>query len=403
MGLWDKLKGKPSQKKFAAQLQAALIAAGDPRTAQFDPEEFRILFFDGDDEQGVLNLSNLYAEYCALPSSQRPKRISELVRASLSHLKEIPTEFSDASYDIRPRIWTKATFEQISLRALLDGDPKINWPMEPIGDHLLMSLVYDLPESVRSISNEDLETWDVTYWQAREVAMKNLAESEFVYASLGDELFASSTGDSYDATRLVMVDLVRGLDIKGQPVAMVPNRDTLLISGTESEVGLKMMVEFAIQQLQEQPRPLIATPLILTENDEWTDWMPDRNDPNFEQFHKLKLGWLQQEYHEQKELLERLHEEQEIDEFVASFTVAEKEGALHSYCVWTKTVISQLPETDLVMLFDPDSEASSLASWEALQKTVPHLFEPLDCYPLRYRVTGFPTKQHMFEMNAQSL
>ncbi len=403
MGLWDKLKGKPTQKKFAEKLQAALTAAGDPRIARFDAKEFRIVFSDGEVEVGVLNLTNLYAEYCAVPRAHRAKRMSELVRATLSHLKEIPKDFSDASYDIRPRIWTKATFEQISLRAQLDGEPKVDWPMEAVGDHLLLSLVYDLPESVRSISQDDLETWDVSYWEAREVAMNNLAESEFVYASLGDELYASNTGDSYDATRLVLVELIRQLDIKGQPVAMVPNRDTLLISGTDSEVGLRMMVEFAMKQLQEQPRPLIATPLVLNANDEWVDWLPDPNDEIFGQFQQMKLGWLQQEYHEQKEILEKLLEQQEIDEFVASYTVAEKEGVLQSYCVWTNSVVSRLPQTDLVMLFDPETDASNLATWDAVQKTIPHLLESLDCYPPRYRVTSFPTSKQLFEMEAQAI
>ena len=139
----------------------------------------------------------------------------------------------------------------------------------------------------------------------------------------------------------------------------------------------------------------------MNENDEWADWTPDREDPNFDQFHELRLGWLQQEYHEQKELLEKLHEKREIDEFIASYTVAEKEGVVHSYCVWTNTIISQLPQTDLVMLFDPETEASSLASWEAMQETVPHLLEPLDCYPSRFRVTSFPNKQQMFEMETR--
>ena len=297
MGLWDKLSGgKSAKSKFATDLMAGLKAAGDPRDAKFDEAEFRLLFEEDDEPKGVLNLVNLFAEYQTIDKSDREACMREMVRASLSHFKEIPDEFSDASYDLRPRLWTRATFEHIKIQQKLAGEPTVDWPHESIGEHLFLSLVYDLPESVRSISSEELQDWGVTYWEAREVAIANLYEEEFVYASVGDELFASSTGDSYDATRLVMTEMIRSLPLAGEPIAMVPNRDTLLITGSESEVGLKMMIEFATQQLKEQPRPLIATPLILGADDHWEDWTMPANHSLYGEFRKAQLAWLSHEY-----------------------------------------------------------------------------------------------------------
>ncbi len=346
MGLLDKILGPPSKEKFAQLFMAALREAGDTRTISIDAHEFRLNFDAAGEDRGVLNLSNLYIEYCNVDKSDRKRCLKDMVRAALSHLKEMPEDFADASHDIRPRIWTRSTFEQLRLRQQIEGGKPIDWPLEPIGEHLYLSLVYDLPESVRSISNEDLENWGVTFWEAREIAIHNLADSKFVYASVGDELYASNTGDSYDATRLILTELFEEFKIEGQAIVMVPNRDTLLVTGSESEVGQKMMLELAMQQLQEQPRPMIATPLTMDHSGQWIDWFPTPENALYNEYRRLQLGWLQIEHADQKQLLEKIYEIQHIKEFVASFSVMEKKGDLQSYCVWTQGVKALLPKTE---------------------------------------------------------
>lgn len=403
MGLWDKILGPPNKEKFANLMMAGLKEAGDTRSVRFEQNEYRLRFEEKGEDRGVLNLTNLYIEFCNVDKSSRKRAVREMVRAALSHLKEMPDEFSDASHDIRPRLWTRSTFEQLRMRQKLEGGKQIDWPLEPIGDHLFLSLVYDLPESVRSISKEDLEEWDVSFWEAREVAIQNLAETKFVYASVGDELYASNTGDSYDATRLSLPELFEEFEVDGQPIAMVPNRDTLLVTGTESEVGQKMMLEFALQQLQEQPRPMIATPLILEPDGTWSDWDPPQDNPLFAEYKRIRLGWLQIEYSDQKKLLERIHEAQLNDDFIASFTVAEKDEQLHSYCVWTAGINSLLPKTETIMFYDVDTEDSKAVNWEEAETHLDGLMEPLDMYPPRYRVIDFPDAEQLARLQEKEL
>ena len=59
MGLLDKLLGPPNKDKFATMFISALKDAGDQRQIGFDESEFRLTFAENDEEQGVLNLSNL--------------------------------------------------------------------------------------------------------------------------------------------------------------------------------------------------------------------------------------------------------------------------------------------------------------------------------------------------------
>lgn len=67
---------------------------------------------------------------------------------------------------------------------------------------MVASLVYDLPETMRSISKEDLSNWGVTYYEALEIARENLEQTPYVIAQIGEGCYASSTGDNYDACRL---------------------------------------------------------------------------------------------------------------------------------------------------------------------------------------------------------
>jgi hypothetical protein len=49
--------------------------------------------------------------------------------------------------------------------------------------------------------------------------------------------------------------LIRELEVKGDPVAMVPNRDTLLVTGWADEPGLARMAALA-EDAAGHPRPV---------------------------------------------------------------------------------------------------------------------------------------------------
>lgn len=392
-----------SQQDFATLIMDALKSAGDQRNARYHDDSFRLLFDQDGESCGVLNLSNLHAEYNKLEADARTQRVSEIVRASLSHLKPIPEEFQDASYDLRPRLWARSTFETMKLRCRLNGDDVPGWPLESVGDNLYLSLVFDLPESVRTLNNQELENWGINYWEAREVAFQNLIEEDFVMTSLGDTLYASNTGDSYDATRLMLSGLVEQLDVEGTAVAMVPNRDTLLITGSESEVGLKMMVELAMSELKQNPRPLIATPLIYLDG-QWEDWSFPADHPSHEEFRRSQLGWQQFEYGSQKKLLDSVFEREQIGDFVATFTVISKDQRHQSYCVWGEGVPSCLPKTDLVAFMAADQEGvQAFGTWEQVVQHCGELMDELEFYPPRYRVTHYPSAEQLEQLGGLDL
>jgi uncharacterized protein YtpQ (UPF0354 family) len=397
MGLIEQLFGPPPPDRFARQLMAALTRAGDPREARYNSEKFQIRFYDDGRDAGVANLRNFYDEHCRIPRPERPKHLKHVVRGLLTYLKEVPHEFSDARHDLRPIVRARSYFEFLRLQSEIEGHEPPNIPCHDVGDHLSAALVFDLPESMQSINSEQLDGWDISYYEALEVARLNLEETEFAIASVGERLYVSATGDNYDASRLLLVDLIERLDVQGRPVAVVPNRDTLVITGSEDETGLSLMADFAEQALQ-APRPMSAIPMIL-DHGEWQTWSLEPDHPQYSRFRMLELKSMGGEYAEQKELLDTLHSRRGSETFVASFSAMEKpSGEVFSYCLWSKGVDALLPRTQKIMFFREDATDLCGGEWEHVASIVGDLLEPLPVYPPRFRVREFPTERQLSQI-----
>ena len=389
MGLLDGWFGPPKPDKFANMLAAALRDAGDTREYVYEPDEFRLVFSENGQPAGVTNLGNMYNQFCEAPRTERSGYLKTIVRAALSHFKMLPDDFEDASHDVQPKLWTRASFEKMRLRQMLDGGQSPDIPAQLIGEHLLAGPVYDLPESIRSLSNDELDGWGVSYYEIMEVARRNLEEMESTFAAIGDCLYASLTGDSYDASRILLTDLIRKMQVDGDYIAMIPNRDSLLITGSDDDDGLKMMLDIAEDQIQ-QPYSMLGTPLRL-DCDEWIDWNPDASHPLYRRFRDMELQWLHAEYAEQKSLMDAINEQQQSPQFVATFSVVETEsGELFSYCVWSDGVETMLPKTDRIMFFREGEDIVAGGAYDEVTAIVGNLMQPTEDYPARFHVSQFP-------------
>jgi hypothetical protein len=378
--------------RFAARLMKAIREAGETDELRFDPAEECIVRLRDGKVVGVLNLANIYVNYRRLPRACRAEFIRICVRTAMAHHRELPDEFEAASHDLRLRLWPRAAVEQERLRNRLSdqGAGLAGLPYEPIGEHLLAFLAYDWPESVQSVKAESLTAWGVTIYEAMEVARRNLDESTSMYASIGEKLYCFTSGDSYDASRLTLIDRILGLEIAGKPVAMVPTREQLYITGSDDELGLKMMSELASEVLG-GPYSLSGVPLILNDR-EWSDWMPPEDHPMYPRFKKMGTQWIGTLYAEQKRLLDSLHQREGIDLFVASFSGVTKEGGeIVTYCVWGEGVDSLLPVTEKVVIMKHGHQRPvALGDWSLVMEVAGELMEPTDHYPARYRVQQIP-------------
>ena len=389
----------PTKDRFAKLLLAGIREAGERREIVYDRSQFRLVLGGGSGH--MMYLQNVYADYCNAPEPDREKALARVVRNWFAFGKTMPEEFEDASHDLLPAVRDRCYFECAELMLRAEGKRSGDVPYQQLGDDLAIALVYDLPEAMRTITQRDLDRWGVTLYEALEVARTNLSRipSKFIGPQEGDGVYLSVTNDNYDASRLLLVDLIRSFHVNGDHIAMVPNRDTLIVTGSDDENGIKAMVGLAKDALQ-KPRPLGGF-LLKLDGDAWVSWMPPSLHPHYDELRRLRMQTIADFYDHQKSLLDKLHESTREDIFVASFTFAENKstGEAWSYCVWANGPLALLPKTDKVV-FMGAGMAPRFAEWDRVVATANDLMEPLDMYPERYRVAGFPSEQQLVEMGA---
>jgi uncharacterized protein YtpQ (UPF0354 family) len=372
--------------------------AGEKGHIAYQPEEFRLR---GEGERSAaLMLGNAYKEYCAADEEKRERVLKHWVRNWFSLLRDMPEDFEDVKPDLLPIVRSRSHFELNQLRSLVESGTPISWPYVPLGEHFGVALVYDLPDAMRSIPQANLDAWGLTLYEALEFARENLASlpAKFIGPQSGDGIYLSATGDNYDASRILSPELIGQFNLQGDPVAMIPNRDNLIVAGADDSEGLGAMLKMASEAL-EQLRP-ISSVAVRYDGHEWVPWLPEAAHPLYKQFRRFYFDTLGRDYAEQKELLDRLHAKTDQKLFVATFNVVQDpQGRLLSYAVWTESVESLLPQTDLVVFGRLDDEPA-MVPWSKAMEIVGDLLVPLDIYPHRYCVREFPAAELLAAMGS---
>jgi uncharacterized protein YtpQ (UPF0354 family) len=392
MGLFDRFRAAPTEDKFARLMADMMRRCGDIRESSYNKADFSLTFTRDGEEAGIINLRNLFIEYCNADKMDRDELLKRTCRGMLNTM-DLPEDFEDVKPDLLPTVRNRSMIEVMRLDAQTAGKEPMEMLWAPLTDELVICLVYDLPTSLRFVVPQDLEKWGVTLYEALEVAEQNLAQREFPMMALDDRVYVIETGDAYDGTRLLLKDGLRKLRLNGQLIALPVTRDCLLITGSEDAVGLGIVAQIAKEKFA-AARPLLPIPLILN-GDDWEKWSPPEDHPCRRAYREFELGYYHGEYAEQKKQLEELDQKTGRDVFEATYSVYDMGGELLSNCAWSKGVVSSLPKTDSVGLFDPATESVKIVRWEQLQEVAGELLEPLDCYPPRLLVSEFPSDEQV--------
>jgi uncharacterized protein YtpQ (UPF0354 family) len=420
MGWLDKIF-RPNKDRFARDLMELLKAANPEMSIEYDAEDFRLQMSISSEDGGETgaqysNLQNVYLEHCNTPKEQREEHLHRVARACLSYVKESPNEWNDAKCDVLPVLRFGFTLERIDLDNRLTSEetsPPI--PQELVGDDLSLYLVYDLPESMRSISQNELDQWGVSFYQAREEAFQNLPGQDLAIAGSEGRLYFA--GDNpYNPSWLLKPDFLDRLEVDGEHVAIVSNSTSFFITGSNDEEGLGMIASIAEKSFLEEPRPLSLAPIVHRDG-RWESWLPPREHPMFETFEQFEIRSRHDAYATQKELLDAIHEKEGTDLFVASYTATqdEKTDILTNYCVWINGIDSLIPKGRNVLFLDspdepgdadsdedPQPKIVAKADWETVEQVLGHLMERVEMSPPRYRVREFPTTAELEQLGQPS-
>lgn len=387
MGILSKLfGGKPSKEEFADTLKIELQKLFPEKEITYHGDETFCLDIQ---DQSTFYLSNIYQDYCKAPSSARQNVIHHYLSffSDLEKQKH-PEYFEVGYYRFFPHIRSRAFFSFNSLIFKAQGVKEpLSWPFRPFASDLVVSAVIDSEHSVGSVTAENLKDWNKSFEEVEKVAIENLFRATpGKLERLPDGIYTAPWEDIYNGSRLLLPHLFEQLNIDGDPVAIVPTRESLFVTGSKNEKALLQLPEI-LQTAQTKGRSLSATTLILHEN-RWEEFSIPESHPAYNGLSLMKTGEILSDYEEQGKLLQQIEGD---DYYVASFTLIRKKQTLkvESYSVWSKDVPTILPCTDTIALAKSENEIS-FYRWEEVLKFCGNLMEPMGLSPERYRVPKFP-------------
>lgn len=214
-------------ERFASYVERRL-ALHDDEMQVIDRQGMLLRVLARDEEQSV-NLVDFFRAY-----SQNPALLDAVIQTLVRYiLRELPVDTGQEFADVADRICLM--FKPIELIADVRerGLPMLVY-REFLAD---LIIVYTIDEQRRvSFVNEDhLEAWDISEQELHARALANLRErtANVRYTTVGEgeqRLLIFSSGDGYDASRLLLTDVLDEMarQLPGNLVVGIPNRDFLV-------------------------------------------------------------------------------------------------------------------------------------------------------------------------------
>lgn len=393
MGLFDVFSSKPSRDKFAQMVCAEAARSGLTQELVYSKRDFALLHGEG--LKQIFNLHNAYHDYCAAPKSERANVLTNYL-AVLSPL-EAPARYADVRPYLRPIIRNRTFPETLRLTSAARSDEPFEDPSRAFSEDAVVMLAFDTPETMSSVSLDQIKTWNTTFEAAFADAIENLREQgteQFIEVAPG--VFRGAWNDAYDSSRCLMLDMMHRTPAGADCVIMIPSRGCLLVASSRDLNAQRAMVSVAREALEAEQRA-VSSYMYRVADGHLEVFVP-QDETTVQMLTDLQRYGIADAYQVQKELLERLHEQQQTDTFVASCQLikSKESGRLQTYAVWTKGADTLLPKTDLVALLEMGSDGKSvferLTTWDSVFNECGALLEPVTGYPVRYRTRDFPSE-----------
>jgi hypothetical protein len=216
--------------------------------------------------------------------------------------------------------------------------------------------------------------------------------------------------DSYECSRLALPGFLASFRgrVSGNPIAIVPNRSTLIVSGDGDPAAIARLARSAEAEFIASPRAVSPAVYTLTGSDLVTPLHLPREHPQHlavERGHRVLAATC---YADQKAELEKRFEAENVEIFVATLKVSEHEQTkeLTTIATFAQGIPSLLPEADMIVLVTNESPTPSLTMvpWATAFELARECFErdpKLD--PPRYLTLAWPRPEVLAELRARAV
>lgn len=399
MSFLDKVFSRkpPTQNEFAQIVVRAFEQAGISGL-EYREEDFALKI---PGREATIFLHNTFSNYCLVQAAERKEIVDRLV-AGIANAPEIASDFATARTRLMPVVRDAAYYSLNELLTQKDGsrDPGLMWQARPLADGLIAGVAYDTEHSIATLNRQTLSGWGIGFHQAFSLAKDNLWERTDPNRLVGQNgLYWGEWGDSYDSSRMLLPELIYRLAVDGEPVAFVPNRDALLVTGKNNIAGLRLILKNGGESHFKQGHP-VSPNLYWLDEGVWKLYVPEDLE--------LQTLWMTTkrqrdalDYARQKELLEKTPGYEGI--LIARFTVFSRpDGSMFSVGAWPRNVQTSLPRAEMIgFVLDPESKDSFMVLWDAAIPIVGHLLdEEPGLTPARYRARRYPSEEQIARLRS---
>lgn len=312
----------------------------------------------------VLPYYNAYANCDHEDDESKAFVFAELLKLCAAKLSPIGN-FDEIRPMLRARLRLASQLELFDLQCRLRGDDAVDIPHRVIAEQprLVAELCVERAETIAVVTEHHLRAWGRAFDGLLDEIIAELAAKSDAsrWRRVPDEsgAYLAQFRDGFDATRILLPSLIRKLALNGRPVIMVPHNEVLLVAGSADPRGLLAMLNVVISLLPKLPDAVCGM-WSLTSAGAWKPFAPPSEEIELTRMHRnLSARGLGQQYHSQKQLLDKLNEKKEDKIMVASATLMQNgsTGDVLSHCIWQMGMENLLPRTDIIMLCTPENIA----------------------------------------------
>lgn len=379
--------------RFSAILKAALPQA----TISVDGEQVSVAMPDNG-PSGVAALSATLDDMAVMSTEiERESRLSALAARMVKSVskRDEGTDWASAAKTIVPVVRSELSFRIDEGVVTATGSSKegLRFPRVPWLGELAIGFALDRPDAVLRVAQGFFAGWKKSEQELVPIAIANLrAIDKAPFEKHRDGFYVAARGDTLDASRVLLIEEIRALGLKGAPLAMIATRDMLVVvSDSDPDIVQKAL---AFAEANREGGRIVHAPVLRLGAKGWEVYgraamalvnkearPVDKAILRYNLIAKLRL------HAEQKEQLEPLFP----DDFVATLNAYDVQGRDLELVTLTATVPTLLPRAEVVGLVDLGEDGSEprilgYVDFERLIEVLGPRAKPLNLSPERWRI-----------------
>lgn len=244
----------------------------DVLVKEFPDVSFSILDERTIDARYSDNLARLSVDNAYLAYQSNPGSLQQIMASYITSLRSAFNQADSVTADkiipvIKPLSYLNMTTQP--------GGPNVNLGLhEMYNDELVIMYAIDLPNNVRGIRESDLTALGITKESLLELAINNLMNVlQKIEVKGGNGLFMVMAGGNYESSLILHDGIIHedNFKVNGELVIAVPNRDILLVTGSNDMPNVAKVTAIADKMFKESNYPI--SPFLYKRIDnKWQRW-----------------------------------------------------------------------------------------------------------------------------------